>query len=307
MPACAKLVYIMQFHVLHETRYDYGQKVHFSPHFLYLHPREDQLLHLTSYELTLSPGATVQWMRDDCDNVFASVQFTEEAASLVIRSEFVVRSSDEKPLAVEVRDYAKSFPFSYEPLHVFNLAAYLIKPSAETQATLQKWLDEHFTDRPAETLPYLYALNECLHKTLKPFRRDEEGIQPSTATLAANAGACRDYAVLLIEMLRTLGLAARFVSGYYFDPAVSNTPAAAMHAWAEVYVPGAGWKGLDPTTGLFCHDAYVPIAHAAVAASVNPIQGSYITTLTGIPKLSIQVLMEKIEIPFETVPIPLSA
>jgi len=285
----------MQFHIVHETRYDYGQKVRFSPHFLYLHPREDQLHRLISYQLTLSPEARAQWMRDDCDNIFASVVFEEEDDHLVFRSEFSVEATDEKPLAVEVRDYAKLFPFSYESLHAFNLASYLVKPSEATQSILRQWLDEHFIIRPSETLPYLYALNECLHQTLKPFRRDEEGIQPSTATLAANAGACRDYAVLLIEMLRTLGLAARFVSGYYFDPLVSNTPAAAMHAWAEVYVPGAGWKGLDPTTGLFCFDAYVPVAHAAVAASVNPIQGNFIAQSSSCPTLTIQVLMEKVE------------
>jgi len=284
----------MQFQIVHETCYNYGEAVGFSPHFLYLHPREDQLLHLNSYRLAVSPEAKIQWMRDDCDNVFASAQILQAGTSLDIRSEFVVTAADEKPLAVEVKDYAKYYPFQYEPLHAFNLASYLIKPSEEVQTAIRQWLANHFSNPPTETLPFLYALNDAIHQTLKPCRRDWPGIQPSLITLASQSGACRDYAVLLIEMLRTLGLAARFVSGYYYDPVVSNTSDAAMHAWAEVYVPGAGWKGLDPTVGLFCFDAYVPVAHAAVAESVNPIQGSLIHNGQVQTALSVKVHMEKI-------------
>jgi len=284
----------MQFRIIHDTCYDYGVPVGFSPHFLYLHPREDQLVHLDSYRLTVSPEAKIQWMRDDCDNVFASAQILQPGTSLDIRSEFIVTAADEKPFAVEVKDYARHYPFQYEPLHAFNLASYLIKPSTEVQNTLRQWVDKHFSLLPTETLPFLYALNEVLHKSLKPCRRDVPGIQPSLITLESQTGACRDYAVLLIEILRTLGLAARFVSGYYYDPAVSNTPHAAMHAWAEVYVPGAGWKGLDPTTGLFCFDAYVPVAHAAVAESVNPIQGSFIHQNPLQSALRVNVQMEKL-------------
>jgi hypothetical protein len=285
----------MQFHIVHETKYIYGQMIRFCPHFIYLHPREDQLLDLARYHLSFSPEAQIQWMRDDCDNVLGCARIMGESDSLLIRSEFMVKTADVQPLAVEVRDYAKTYPFQYEPLHAFNLASYLVKPSEEIQAALRQWLDCNFKNRPTETLSFLYALNESLYKTLQPHRRNEEGIQPSMVTAACNAGACRDYAVFLIEILRTLGFAARFVSGYYYDPAVSGTPTAAMHAWAEVYVPGAGWKGLDPTAGVFCFDAYVPVAHAAVAASVNPIQGSFIQRGGIQPSMSIRVLMEKID------------
>ena len=106
-------------------------------------------------------------------------------------------------------------------------------------------------------------------------RRDEHGIQQPAVTIELGTGSCRDYAVLLIACLRTLGLAARFVSGYLFDPSRAGLFGGDMHAWVEVFLPGAGWRGLDPTHGIFCDNAYVPVAHAVVAMSVNPVQGSF--------------------------------
>lgn len=149
-------------------------------------------------------------------------------------------------------------------------------------------------DRPSETVPFLVALNSLVHRTLTYTRRYEHGIQPSTATLSLGTGSCRDYAVLFVELCRTLGLAARFVSGYLYDSATDSPSYGAMHAWAEVYLPGAGWKGLDPTHGIFCNDAFIPVAHAAVAESVNPVQGSYYSNEHVPSKLSHSILVEQL-------------
>jgi transglutaminase-like putative cysteine protease len=94
-------------------------------------------------------------------------------------------------------------------------------------------------------------------------------------TLELGTGTCRDYAVLFIALARTLGVAARFVSGYLFDPHQLGDSPGDMHAWVEVFIPGAGWRALDPTHGIFCDNAYVPVAHAVLAESVNPVQGSF--------------------------------
>jgi transglutaminase-like putative cysteine protease len=135
-----------------------------------------------------------------------------------------------------------------------------------------------------------------VYKALKYERREEEGIQNATQTLALGTGSCRDYAVFFIEMCRTVGIAARFVSGYVYDPPAPGTPNPVlpeMHAWAEVYLPGGGWRGLDATRGIFCDDAFVPVAHSASAESINPVQG----TFTGPPgvtsKLTTTLTVEK--------------
>ena len=114
-------------------------------------------------------------------------------------------------------------------------------------------------------------------------------------TLSKGSGACRDYAVLFAEMCRTLGIAARFVSGYLYAPADDNhRTVGAMHAWVEVYLPGAGWVGLDPTHGIWCDDSFIPVAHAAQAESVNPIQGTYFNGTVASSKLHTDVTVEKL-------------
>jgi len=129
-------------------------------------------------------------------------------------------------------------------------------------------------------------------------RRDEQGVQSSAQTLVRGSGSCRDYAVLLMELCRALGLAARFVSGYLYESSASGaTPQSppSMHAWAEVYLPGAGWRGLDPTRGVFCDDAFVTVAYAPFAESVNPIQGTSYGPASATTKLTSVLSVEKLE------------
>jgi transglutaminase-like putative cysteine protease len=266
----------MKIRVSHLTRYEYDRPVQFSPHYLYLRPREDPLLHVESFSLGSTPAAKTYWMRDDCDNLLACAHFSAPAQNLEILSEFEVLTSDTQPLDYKAKQYATTFPFEYEQLHRFNLGSYLVKPATHIQSTLQQWLNQRFPTRPRDTGTYLFELNKILQRSLRNQSRSAPGIQSSIQTITLGSGACRDFAVLLVDLLRILGLAARFVSGYFYDPAVAGTNDTAMHAWTEVYLPGAGWKGLDPTTGLFCYEAYIPVAHAAIAESVNPIQGSYI-------------------------------
>jgi transglutaminase-like putative cysteine protease len=284
----------MKLHVSHLTRYDYGQSVHFSPHLLYLRPRETPLLRVNSFGFNIAPEAKLVWTRDSHDVFLAWAYFWAPAAAFNIRSEFEVETFDTNPFDYILKNYAAKFPFNYEPLEKFNLTPYLAPPFAETQALLRHWLDEHFIDRPAETTPFLGALNQVLHRTLSYLRRNEHGIQPSRRTIELGSGSCRDSAVLFAEICRTLGLAARFVSGYYYDPESENPDDGAMHAWIEVYLPGAGWKGLDPTNGVWCDDSFVPVAHAAVAESVNPIQGSYYSSVPVPAKLTSSVRVEKL-------------
>ena len=245
------------------------------PHLVYLRPRENSLLHVKSFKLTLNPSGQIHWMRDEFDNLPASIHFHLQAECLKICSECTVQTRDLPPFDFLLRDYAKSMPFTYEPLHLNNLALYLTPPSKEVQDALNKWLDERFLGRPTDTVAWLMALIQVLNANVKYARRDIEGIQEPLETIKLNSGSCRDYATLFIACARTLGLAARFVSGYMYDPSIDQNLPGDMHAWAEVFLPGAGWRGIDPTYGLFCNNSYIPVAHAVVAESINPIQGAY--------------------------------
>ena len=284
----------MKIHVSHVSRYEYDRDVSFSPHLLYLRPRENPLLRVNSFSFNISPEAKIIWTRDYYDNLLAWAHFWERSSTMSLRAEFEVETLDTNPFDFILKPYAFSFPFTYEELHAFNLTPYLAPPYAETRTGLLNWLDEHFVDRPKDTVPYLVALTTLVYKTLRYQRREERGIQPSLTTLKLGSGSCRDYAVLFIELCRTLGIAARFVSGYLYDPSADSPSAGAMHAWAEVYLPGGGWKGIDPTHGIWCDDAFIPVAHAAVAESVNPIQGSYYAPEPINHKLFSSVLVEKV-------------
>mgnify|MGYP000033813494 CR=1 FL=1 len=286
----------MKIHVSHLTRYEYDRPVTFSPHLLYMRPRETPQLRVNSFGFNISPDAKLNWTRDSHDVLLAWAYFWDNASAISIRSEFDVETLDHNPFDFILRPYASAFPFNYEPLERFNLSPYLAPPFDETQAILRGWLDERFTDRPKETLPFLNALNSLVFSSLNYRRREEHGIQSSRRTIALGSGACRDYAVLLVELCRTLGLAARFVSGYlYAPPDDDHRSLGAMHAWSEVYLPGAGWKGLDPTHGVFCNDAFIPVAHAAVAESVNPIQGTYYCSSKAVGTLHTDVRVEKLQ------------
>jgi transglutaminase-like putative cysteine protease len=284
----------MKLKVSHLTRYEYDRKVSFSPHVLYMRPRDGALLRVNHFHFNISPDAKIIWSRDYYDNPLAWAHFWERSPTLSIRSEFDVETLESNPFDFILNPGAFTFPFDYEELSKFNLTPYLAPPFDETRSVLSNWLDEHFVDRPKETVPFLVALNTLVHQSLTYTRRYERGIQPSLTTLQLGTGSCRDYAVLFVELCRTLGLAARFVSGYLYDPEINSPAHGAMHAWAEVYLPGAGWKGLDPTHGIFCDEAFIPVAHGAVAESVNPIQGSYYSPDPVPSKLSHSILVEKI-------------
>lgn len=265
----------MQLAISHRTVYTYGCPVSFLPHLLYMRPRETPLVRVERFAFNFQPEAQVTWMQDDFDNMPASAQFTVDSACLDIRSDCVVTTADSPPFDFLVRDTARSFPFTYEPLHRFNLSIYLTPPASPIQSAIRNWIDHRYTNQPQDTVGWLFGLSQAFYQCFRYQRRDDPGIQPSLTTIGMGSGSCRDYAVLFVECARTLGLAARFVSGYLFDSTVDGTSSGDMHAWAEVFLPGAGWRGIDPTHGIFCTNAYVPVAQAVVAESVNPIQGSY--------------------------------
>lgn len=262
----------------HTTRYEYSGPVAFTPHALYLRPRESPRQRLHEFSLAVTPAARCVATCDPLDNALDWAYFTgtEPATQLEFRSELLVETLDTNPFDFFLKPAAIAYPFSYDDAEQAALRPGLTPAEPAAQPALQAWLATHLPQRPAETLPFLTALNAAVQRGLRYRRREEPGIQSAAETLALGTGSCRDYAYLLIELCRTEGLAARFVSGYLYEPPLPGGTPPDMHAWVEVYLPGGGWRGLDPTRGLFCDDAYVPVAHAAIAASINPVQGTFI-------------------------------
>ena len=285
----------MRLAIFHLTRYDYSRQVQLLPHLLYLRPRDNPLMQVSGFQFTFSIPTRVDWMRDDFDNLPASVRFLQNTNSLQIRADCEVTTADTPPFDFLMRDYAQEFPFNYEPLHRLNLGIYLTAPDSATRDAVRGWLATHVADPPRETVAFLVALNNAIFRSIVYRRRDEPGIQSALDTLALGSGSCRDYAILLVSCARTLGLAARFVSGYLYDPSTANTLGGGdMHAWAEIFLPGAGWRGLDPTHGIFCDNAYVPVAHAVVAESVNPVQGAFHSISPANAQLHVDVQVRRI-------------
>jgi transglutaminase-like putative cysteine protease len=270
----------MHLSISHLTRYTYSQPVSFAPHLLYLRPRFTPRQRVRDFRLTIAPAARRIATNDALDNAIDWAYFAPEtrATQLELWSDFRVDTLDSNPFDFFLPPSATVFPFSYETPERIALTPSLT-PRVDTPAPeLRAWLNQHLPQPPAETMPFLTALNQAVHDGLNYRVRTEEGIQNAAQTLALGTGSCRDFAVFLIELCRIVGVAARFVSGYVFDPPPPGTPNPAppeMHAWAEVYLPGGGWRGLDPTRALFCDDAYVPVAHSAIAETVNPVQGKF--------------------------------
>ena len=284
----------MRLKISHHTRYDYDRPVILNPHLLFLRPRENPLQAVEAFSMDFQPAARVDWMRDDFDNLPASARFAGESSFLEIRTQCEVTTADVGPFDFLVRDYAIVFPFQYEPLHRFNLGIYLKLPHESAGQILSNWLDQRFQNRPSETVSALFALNRCIQQSILYQRREDLGIQSAVTTISLGTGTCRDFATLLIECARMLGVAARFVSGYLFDPEIDTSLPGDMHAWAEVFLPGAGWRGIDPTHGVFCDNAYVPVAHAVVAESVNPVQGSFFSSPPATSQLNASVDIQRL-------------
>jgi len=273
VPATAFPLHLL---IHHTTTYSYAEPVSLSPHLLYLRPRETSRQRLRKFELTVEPVPKIIRVSDPLENEMWTAVFSEDASDLFIRTQAEVETREGNPFDFLLDDYAQTAGFAYDPVLKFALGPYLAPPFDDTQKELKAWIDANFTERPTGTVEMMTAFNNLIFQRLRYVQREERGIQSSLTTLQLGSGACRDFAVLFTEMCRTLGLAARFISGYLFAPADDTRhTSGAMHAWAEVYLPGAGWKAVDPTHGIWCDERYVPVAHGAQAESVNPVQGAY--------------------------------
>jgi transglutaminase-like putative cysteine protease len=267
---------MQRYKILHRTYYNFSGEVQLEPHALRLRPRESHELHIESSTLEIKPAATLRWHRDVEDNSIAIATFTEPASQLAIESEVIIQQFNQVPLDFLVADYALDYPFTYTAEDSIVLSPYM-NGAADTSANLlTEWVAKLApAGERLQTYVLLKRLNRHIQQTLAYQVREEPGVQTAAETLARGTGSCRDFAHLFLQAARRLGLAARFVSGYlHAQPSTANY--GATHAWAEVYLPGAGWKGFDPTIGEIAGSSHIAVAVARLPESVPPVAGSFV-------------------------------
>lgn len=266
---------MLRYRILHRTYYNFSGVATLQPHQLRLRPREDYSLRIESFNLQLTPAATLLWHRDAEGNSVAVATFDQPTRQLAIESEVIIQQYNESPLDFMVAEYALAYPFSYTADDQVLLAPYRIADSVPAENLLAQWIGNFWrTGEPIQSYSLMNKMNDYIHKTFTYQVREEPGVQSAEQTLQCGTGSCRDFALLFMEAAKYLGLAARFVSGYLYDP--HSTVAGATHAWAEIYLPGAGWLGFDPTIGSIVGTDHIPVAVARLPESVPPVAGSFV-------------------------------
>lgn len=266
---------MLRYKILHRTYYNFSSSVQLEPHTLRLRPREGPDLRIESSNLRTEPDSTLRWHRDVEDNSVATATFDKKTSHLLIESEIFIQQFNESPLDFLVADYALNFPFSHQAEDLKVLKPYMKKPLEKTAIALNEWLSRFW--QPTQTIQTYALLQQlCIHiqQSIGYQIREEPGVQSALQTLSLGTGSCRDSAYLFIQAVRHLGLAARFVSGYInSEPTPQNN--GSTHAWAEVYIPGAGWKGFDPTIGKMAGSDHIAVAVARQPEAIPPVEGSF--------------------------------
>jgi len=269
---------MQRYRILHRTYYNFSGIVRLGPHNLRLRPREDHELRIESSTLKITPPATLHWHRDVEGNSVAIATFELPTNQLAVESEVIIQQYNEAPLDFLVADYAIDYPFAYQVDEITVLLPYMAFPEDKTKNLLSGWIANFWqSGEKIQTYTLLQRLAGHIHQTLSYQRREEPGVQTAAQTLSCGTGSCRDFAMLFMEAARCLGLASRFVSGYLHVP-LATDGFGATHAWAEVYLPGAGWKGFDPTIGEIAGTDHIAVAVARLPESVPPIAGSFVGT-----------------------------
>jgi uncharacterized protein (DUF2126 family)/transglutaminase-like putative cysteine protease len=268
--------------ISHKTHYKFDRLVNLSPHVIRLRPAPHSRTPIEGYTLNILPKEHfINWQQDPFGNYLARIVFPEKAKELSVEVEVIANMTVINPFDFFVEEYAEEFPFQYDTQLQKELVPYL--ELKENGPLLKEWLKKIDVTKKLRIVDFLVKINSTLANDINYTIRMEPGVQTCEQTLGRVLGSCRDTAWLLVMILRHLGLAARFVSGYLVQltadiksldgPSGPEQDFTDLHAWAEVYIPGAGWIGLDATSGLFAGEGHIPLACTPDPSSAAAISG----------------------------------
>jgi uncharacterized protein (DUF2126 family) len=270
----------------HKTHYTYNKPVGHSPHVVRLRPAPHCRTNILSYSLKVRPEQHfLNWQQDAFANWNGRLVFPEKATELCIEVELVAEMAVHNPFDFFLEDSAQIYPFAYEPALKKELAPFmeLPEPTPKLLALVGELMDKYLT-KGARTIDFLVEVNQRLQQDIKYTIRLEPGVQTPEETLTLATGSCRDTGWLLVQTLRSMGFAARFVSGYLIQltpdvksldgPSGTTVDFTDLHAWCEVFLPGAGWIGFDPTSGLLAGEGHIPLSCTPEPASAAPVTGA---------------------------------
>jgi len=259
--------------IIHFTEYHYHAPVTFGPHRALLRPREGHDLHIESTRLKIEPKADVRWVRDIYGNSIAIITFAEPARKLSLFSEVNVDLYDDTPIDCVIDPLAQSYPFQYAANEQVEIIPYRVPSYPHDGPAVQQWLLNLYSPgQLINTSDLLNKLNTRIYEAFRYNARYDPGVQLPCQTLALGSGSCRDYAVFMMEAARHWGFASRFVTGYI---QMGEGQHGATHAWTEVYIPGAGWRGFDPTNNKLAGSEHVSVAVAREQDRASPLSGSW--------------------------------
>jgi len=283
--------------IRHRTRYQYRSPVQLGEHRLMTRPRDSHDLRLLDATLTIDPAPEqVRWIHDVFGNSIAVVDFNGSAgaSSLSVTSDFRAEHFPANPEAIVVDPYACRLPFQYSASDIEDLGRTRERHYADPQRHIETWAHSLLQRLPeAGTLEALEALTLAIKEGFRYEVRQAAGVQSPLETLERRSGSCRDFALLMMEAVRSLGLAARFVSGYLYDDARVDAGAelvggGSTHAWVQVYLPGAGWVEYDPTNALVGGRNLIRVAVTRDPSQAIPLTGSFI----GVPDAHLSLSVE---------------
>jgi len=262
----------MLFEVTHVTTYRYSQPVFLEPHTLRFHPRSDGQQCVNRFALSVNPHPDVMTECLDCEgNVVTEVWFGSLTDAFEVTVRFAVETLRRDPFDYLLSPTAEKLLIQYSSEAGLSLVPYLARADADDSVV--QFAQSVAQQAKGQTVPFLFLLTQQIHDVCRNVIRQDGDPLSAAATLAAREGSCRDLTVLFMDACRTQGIASRFVSGY--QEGVSGLSERDLHAWAEVYLPGGGWRGYDPTLGLAVSDRHIAVAASRTSHGAAPITGTF--------------------------------
>jgi YD repeat-containing protein len=263
--------------IRHETRYTYERPVAFGPHRLLIRPRDSHAMRVVDASLSFSPQGQTRWAYDALGNSVCWLAPEGQSQHLIITNALTIERFPAPLVSIPVRDPQTALPIVYEPVDRAVLAPFMEPATEDANGLLLKWLRGQLGAPDETALNFLLRLNHAIHDQFVYNARFEPGTQEPDHTVATGAGTCRDFAWLMVEGLRRMGYAARFVTGYLYSPSLNAVRGAgATHAWCEVFLPDLGWIELDPTNGLAESADLIPVAMTRTPAEAIPVSGAIV-------------------------------